>query len=643
MDRSSTLESGPSGQKPVSTIPSVTIRFAGDSGDGMQLAGTQFTDVSALVGNDVSTLPDFPAEIRAPAGTVAGVSGYQIQFASSDIFTPGDDIDALVAMNPASLKANLRLVKPGGLILANGDAFDAPGLKKAGYEKNPLEDGSLSGYRVVVVPMDTLNAEAVKPSGVTGKGIDRCKNFFALGLTYWLYDRPLQPTIAYLNEKFGKKYPEVAKANIATLEAGFHFGEITELLPIQYHIDRAKLPPGKYRRVTGNEAVALGLATAANLAGKQLFYGSYPITPATTILESLAAMKAFNVVTFQAEDEIAGIGSAIGASFAGSLGATGTSGPGMALKSEAMGLAVMMELPLVIVNVQRGGPSTGLPTKTEQADLFQAVFGRHGECPCPVIAATSPSDCFHAAVEASRIAIKYMTPVILLTDGYLANGAEPFLIPDVSRMEKIVVDHPSAANDPKGFMPYKRDENLVRPWALPGTPGLEHRLGGLEKADGGGAISYDPGNHEKMIHLRQEKVANVKPEGEPWLLSGKRQGKLLIVGWGGTYGSIKAATLDLQQMGKDVSCLQIRYMNPLPEGLGELLKAYDQVLVAELNLGQLAMFLRSQYLMDFKQLNKVRGLPFSVNDIVNAAIEVLEGKKAAKKEEVEEEVEAGGG
>jgi len=609
----------------------------------MQLAGTQFTDVSALVGNDVSTLPDYPAEIRAPAGSVAGVSGYQIQFASSDIFTPGDDVDALVAMNPASLKANLRLVKPGGLILANGDAFNVVGLKKAGYEKNPLEDGSLSGYRVVVVPIDLLNAEAVKASGITGKAIDRCKNFFALGLTYWLYDRPLQPTITYLNDKFGKKHPEVAVANIATLEAGFHFGETTELLPVQYHIDRAKLPAGKYRRVTGNEAVALGLTCAAQLAGKQLFYGSYPITPATTILESLAAMKAFNVVTFQAEDEICAMGSIIGAAFAGSLAATGTSGPGMALKAEAIGLAVMMELPMVIVNVQRGGPSTGLPTKTEQADLYQAMFGRHGECPCPVIAATSPSDCFHAAVEACRIAIKYMTPVVLLTDGYLANGAEPFLIPDVSRMDKIIVEHPVEPNDPKGYMPYKRNADGVRPWALPGTPGLEHRLGGIEKSDNIGAISYDPANHDKMIHLRHDKIANLKPAGDPWFLTGKTSGKLLLLGWGGTHGSIKSGVLELQALGKDVSAVQLRYLNPLPKELGELLKNFDHVLVPELNLGQLAMMLRSQFLLDVKQLNKVRGLPFSVNDIVNGAMEILEGKKTEVETEIAQEVEAGGG
>jgi 2-oxoglutarate ferredoxin oxidoreductase subunit alpha len=607
-------------------LAAVTVRFAGDSGDGMQLAGTQFSDTSALVGNDISTLPDFPAEIRAPAGTVAGVSGYQIQFSSTDIYTPGDDVDALVAMNPAALRSNLRSVRKGGLVIANSDAFHPVELKKAGYDRNPLEDDTLNGWRLVRVAIDTLNAAAVKDTGLVTKQADRCKNFFALGLVYWLYDRPLEPTLAYIDEKFGKKNPAVGLANAAALKAGYHFGETTELLPQQYRVEKAKLAPGTYRKITGNDAVALGLTAAAKLAGKELFYASYPITPASSILEGLAELKNHGVVTFQAEDEICAMGAAVGAAFGGALSATGTSGPGMALKMEAIGLAVMTELPMVIVNVQRGGPSTGLPTKTEQADLLQAVVGRNGECPLPVIAAASPSDCFAATIEAARLAIGYMTPVILLTDGYLANGAEPWLIPSFSKLPPIRVEHPTGPNDPRGFMPYKRDRDLVRPWAVPGTPGLEHRIGGLEKQNVTGSVSYDPANHETMIRLRAAKIAGVKPAGEPYLWTGPRSGRLLLIGWGGTYGAIKAATLELRRGGLEVAHCHLRYLNPLPADLEDLLNSFDRVLAPELNLGQLRMLLRARFLVDVKGFGKVRGQPFAIHDIVHAARAVLAGQ-----------------
>jgi len=605
------------------TVPSVTIRFVGDSGDGMQLVGTQFSDVSALIGNDISTLPDYPSEIRAPAGTVAGVSGFQVQFASTDVFTPGDEVDTLVAMNPAALKANLSSVRTGGHLIVNEDAFVPAELKKAGYTDNPLENDSLANYRLVKVPVDRISAEALKTSGLTPKQIDRCKNFFALGVVCWLYDRPLEPTLQYIEAKFAKKTPAVAAANKVVLQVGYDYSETAELFPVQYRIDKAKLPKGRYRKVTGNEAVALGLVTAAKLAGKELFYGSYPITPATDILHNLAGMKAHGVVTFQAEDEICAIGSTIGAAYGGALAATGTSGPGMALKTEAIGLAVMTELPLVIVNVQRGGPSTGLPTKTEQSDLFQAVLGRNGECPCPVIAATSPSDCFNAAVEASAIAIRYMTPVILLTDGYIANSAEPWLIPNVSDMPKIKVEHPTDATT---YHPYSRNEDGARPWAIPGTPGLEHRIGGLEKEDITGNLSGDPANHHRMVTLRAEKVANVRPAGASYLMTGPEQGDILLLGWGGTHGAIKAATLALRAQGVSASACQVRYVNPLPQQLGELLKRFKRVLVPELNLGQLATLIRARYLIDVVSFSKVRGQPFAVSEIVRAANECLEGK-----------------
>jgi 2-oxoglutarate ferredoxin oxidoreductase subunit alpha len=612
--------------KPVTTLPSVTVRFAGDSGDGMQLAGTQFTDTSALVGNDISTLPDFPAEIRAPAGTLAGVSGYQVHFSSTDIFTPGDDVDALVAMNPAALKTNLRSVKDGGIVIVNEDAFGPNDLKKAGYAANPLDDGSLKKYRLIKVPINKLNAAATKETGLGTKDQDRCKNMFALGLVYWLYGRPIEPTIDHINAKFAAKKAVVAQANILTLKAGYHYGETTELFAQQYQVPKAKLPAGTYRKITGNEATAIGMITASKLANKQLVYCSYPITPASDILHALSAQKNFNVITFQAEDEIAAIGAAIGASFGGALGCTGTSGPGVALKSEAIGLAVMTELPCVVIDVQRGGPSTGLPTKTEQADLLQVMYGRNGECPVPVIAAATAADCFAAIIEAFTIAVKYMTPVVFLSDGYLANGAEPWLVPDVSKLPRIEVNHPTEKNDDKGFMPYKRDENKVRPWAIPGTPGLEHRIGGLEKQDVTGNVNYEPMNHEHMVRTRAAKVAGIKPVGPDILWTGPEKGDVLIIGWGSTYGAIKAATLQLREQHVDVSAAHIRYLNPLPDRIADLAKNFKHVLIPEMNLGQLRLLLRGHYLMDAKGLNKVKGQPFMVNEIVDGVQAVLHGR-----------------
>ncbi len=609
----------------ITTLPAVTIRFAGDSGDGMQLAGTQFTDTSALVGNDISTLPDFPAEIRAPAGTLAGVSGFQIHFSSTDIFTPGDQVDALVAMNPAALRTNLKSVKSGGIVIVNEDAFGPADLKKADYEKNPLEDGSVSGNcRLIKVPINRMTTAAAKDTGLGAKDINRCKNMFALGLCYWLYGRPLDATLQYINEKFAKK-PAVVAANTAVLKAGYAFGETTELFNEQYQVPKAKLAPGTYRKITGNEAVAIGMVAAAKLANKELVYCSYPITPASDVLHSLSAMKNFGVITFQAEDEIAAIGAAIGASFGGALGVTGTSGPGVALKTEAIGLAVMTEMPVVILNVQRGGPSTGLPTKTEQADLTQAIFGRNGESPLPVIAASSPADCFNAAIEAFAIATKYMTPVMLLTDNYIANGSEPWLIPQFDKLPRIVVEHPTQKNNDGGFMPYKRNANGARPWAIPGTPGLEHRIGGLEKQDLTGNVNYEPTNHEKMVRLRAAKIANIKPAGQDLLFTGPETGDVLVLGWGSTYGAVKAAVLELQSQNVSVSACHLRYLNPLPQRLEQVLKKFKHVLIPELNLGQLRLIIRSRYLVDAKGLNKVRGQPFTIGDITNGVRAILKG------------------
>jgi 2-oxoglutarate ferredoxin oxidoreductase subunit alpha len=609
--------------KSVSRLGSATIRFAGDSGDGMQLAGTQFTDTSAAVGNDISTLPDFPAEIRAPAGTLAGVSGYQIHFSSSEIYTPGDEVDALVAMNPAALRTNIKSVRAGGIVIVDVDAFGPTDLRKAGYPTNPLEDDSLSGFRVVRVPINKMTLGATKETGLGAKDADRCKNMFALGLVYWLYGRPMDLTLQHIRQKFANK-PAVADANSLALKAGYNYGEITELFTEQYQVPKAKLSPGKYRKITGNEALAMGMVAASKLAEKQLVYCSYPITPASDILHHLASGKDFGVITFQAEDEIAAVGAAIGASFGGALGASGTSGPGIALKSEGMALAVMTELPLVVIDVQRGGPSTGLPTKTEQADLLQVLFGRNGECPVPVIAACSPSDCFQAAIEAFTIATKYMTPVVLLSDGYIANGAEPWLIPDVSKLPKISIQHPHANGS--AFQPYQRDAHLVRPWALPGTPGLEHRLGGLEKQDVTGSVSYDPANHEHMVRTRAAKVAGIQPVGHDLLWTGPEHGDVLVIGWGSTFGAIKAATLQLQADGLAVSALHVRYLNPLSSRLGEIMKSFRHILVPELNLGQLRLLLRARFLVEAKGLNKVRGQPFTIAEIARGVRAMLAGK-----------------
>lgn len=627
-------------KKAVTTLSAVTVRFAGDSGDGMQLAGTQFTDTSALVGNDISTLPDFPAEIRAPAGTLAGVSGFQIHFSSTDIFTPGDQLNALIAMNPAALRTNLHSLMPDGILIVNEDAFTPKDLTKAGYATNPLEDGSLQHYRVIKVPINRLTAAAAQETGLGAKDIDRCKNMFALGLVYWLYQRPLEPTTDYINQKFGKK-PAVAQANILALKAGYAFGETTELFNEQYKVPKAQLAPGKYRKITGNEAVAIGMIAASHLCDKELIYCSYPITPASDVLHNLSTFKNYGVVTFQAEDEIAAMGAAIGASFGGGLGCTGTSGPGIALKAEAIGLAVMTELPVVIVDVQRGGPSTGLPTKTEQADLLQVMYGRNGECPVPVIAASSPADCFNATVEAFSIAVRYMTPVIVLTDGYIANGSEPWLIPQFDKLPKIAIQHPSEKNDERGFMPYKRNEDLARPWAIPGTAGLEHRIGGIEKQDITGNVNYEPANHEKMVRIRQAKVDNLQPAGPDILWTGPTSGDVLIVGWGSTHGAVKAAVLEMRESGMNVSACHIRYVNPLPAKLGELLEGFKHVLIPEMNLGQLRTLIRSRYLVDAKGLNKVRGQPFTIGEIVAGTKALLNGKAGRYEVAMTAEADAG--
>ena len=601
---------------------SVVIRFAGDSGDGMQLTGSQFTTESALAGNDIGTLPDYPAEIRAPAGTLAGVSGFQINFSSLDIFTPGDNPDVLVVMNPAALKVNIKDLKSGGLLLADLDGFDQGNLKKAGYDSNPLEDGSLQKHQVVSVDMTGLTLRALEDLKLSNKVAARCKNFFALGLCSWLYSRPIEPTIKWIEEKF-KKTPELVEANVRVLKAGYHFGETTEMFAVQYEVKPARIAPGTYRNITGNSALALGLVAAARKAGLRLFLGSYPITPASDILHELAQYKNYDVYTFQAEDEIAGVCSALGASFGGSLGVTTSSGPGIALKQEAIGLAVMVELPLVICNVQRGGPSTGLPTKTEQADLFQAIFGRNGECPVPVIAASTPADCFAMAYEAARIAITYMTPVILLTDGYLANGAEPWNIPRFEELPPIPV---SFRTDPEGFFPYARDpKTLARPWVRPGTPGLEHRIGGIEKQDVTGNISYDPANHELMTHNRARKVAAVAQDIPPTTVHGESSGDLLVIGWGSTYGAITAAVEELRAQGTRVSHVHLRYLNPLPSDLAGILQDFKKILVPEMNLGQLRMLLRATYLVDAVGLNKIQGQPFKVSEIVEGIRRALEG------------------
>ncbi|MEG8946113.1 2-oxoacid:acceptor oxidoreductase subunit alpha [Rosettibacter firmus] len=608
--------------KVIQIVEDVTVRFAGDSGDGMQLTGSQFTDTTAVVGNDLSTLPDFPAEIRAPAGSLSGVSGFQLHFSSKDIQTPGDTPDVLVAMNPAALKVNLKDLKPNATIIINSSAFDSKNLRLANYETNPLEDGSLSGYNVIPVPLTQLTMSALEDLNLSTKEKERCKNFFALGLMYWMFNRPIDITMRWIETKF-KNRPELVEANKRALQAGYNYGDTTEIFTTRYEIKAAKLPKGIYRNISGNEATALGFVTASLKSGLKLFLGSYPITPASEILQELSKYKEYDVITFQAEDEISGISAAIGAAFAGALAITTTSGPGFSLKTEALGLAVMTELPLVVVDVQRSGPSTGMPTKTEQADLLQAMFGRHGEAPLVVLAAQSPADCFYMAIEASKIAIEHMTPVILLTDGYLAFGSEPLRIPKFEELPEIKVNF---RTDPTNFYPYQRDENLVRPWAIPGTPGLEHRIGGLEKRNIYGNISYEPENHEEMVRVRKQKVDNVQKVIPDLVVEGEQEGELLVLSWGSTYGAIKEAIENIKSKGYKASQAHLRYINPFPKNLGDVLNRFKKILIPELNMGHLAFIIRSKFLKDVIQLNKVQGRPFKVSEIENKIIEVLGGK-----------------
>jgi 2-oxoglutarate ferredoxin oxidoreductase subunit alpha len=612
---------------PTQTIEDVVIKFAGDSGDGMQLTGSQFTNNTALIGADLSTFPDFPAEIRAPQGTLPGVSGFQLHFSSNRIYTPGDSCDVLVAMNAAALKVNLKALKPGGMIIADTAGFDAKNLRLANYTDgdNPLENGSLTGYELHKIDITKLSREALKELTLGMKEKDRAKNMFVLGFLYWLYNRDMTSTMSFLNDKFGKKQ-DILDANIKSLQAGYNYGDTVEAFTTRYQVSKAKLAPGHYRNITGNTALAYGLIAASRKSALPMFLGTYPITPASDILHELARFKHFGIRTFQAEDEIAGITTAIGAAYGGSLGITTTSGPGMALKGEAMGLAVMLEIPLLIVNVQRGGPSTGLPTKTEQSDLMQAYYGRNGECPMPIVSASTPSDCFAAAYEAVRIAVQHMTPVILLTDGYIANGAEPWKFPQSKDLEEIQVSFKRGLDDNElKYLPYQRDEKLVRPWAVPGTKGLEHRIGGLEKEDVTGNVSYDPDNHEKMVKIRQAKVdmiANHIPDQT--LDSGPESGDILILGWGSTYGAIKSAAQILQSGGKSVAHAQLRHMRPFPKNLGEMLKRYKKVIVPELNNGQLVKIIRDQFLIDAIPYNKIKGVPFSKSELVSFVGEQLE-------------------
>lgn len=624
-------------EKKVEQLESVVIRFCGDSGDGMQLVGTQFTNVSAAFGNDVSTLPDFPAEIRAPAGTLAGVSGYQLNFSSQDIFTPGDQVDTLVAMNPAALKTNVSDLRRGGTLIVNIDEFDKGNLQKAGYSGDPFEDPAIAQkYHVHKVPMTRLTRDAVAGLGLSQKDSDRCKNFFALGLVYWLYDRDRQPTEAWITDKF-KKNQAIQEANLRALRGGSNYGFSTEAFTTHYQVPPAKLPPGKYRKITGNEAVAWGLVTAAKLAGKTLCYSGYPITPASDILHELAMMKNFRVRTFQAEDEIAAMSATVGAAFAGEIAVTASSGPGICLKGEAMGLGVMTELPMIIVDVQRGGPSTGLPTKTEQSDLLLAMFGRNGDSPMPILAASGPGDCFYLVQEAVRIAVEFMTPVLFLSDGYIANGAEPWMIPKISELKPVKVVHPpgKATNGShdgvngegeNGFMPYARNEKLARPWAIPGTPGLEHRVGGLEKSDVTGNVDYSPSNHHHMVMTRVNKVAGIANYIPLQEVEGPESGDLLVLSWGGTCGAVRTAVQTALGLGKSVAHCHLRYMNPFPRNLGEILKKYKKVLIPELNTGQLRLLIRAKFLVDAVGFNKIQGKPFLVNEIVEKIDAMLESK-----------------
>ncbi len=606
--------------KAIEEIDSVTIRFAGDSGDGMQLTGTQFTDASAIFGNDLATLPDFPAEIRAPAGTVAGVSAFQVHFSSHDIKTPGDDLDVLVAMNAAALKANIADLEVGGILVVDLAGFTEKDLEKAEYRSNPLIDGSLTGFRMIDVDITGLTVKAVEPTGLKGRSAELCKNFFTLGMMFWLYDRPMEHTLEWINVKFGPKSkykdkPEIAAANHAALTAGYNYAETVELIASHYRVRKADLPKGKYRKISGNEATVFGLIAASKQAGREIYCGSYPITPASDILHGLSRYKNFGVTTFQAEDEIAAVASAVGASFAGSLGVTATSGPGICLKSEAVGLAVMTELPLIVIDVQRGGPSTGLPTKTEQSDLLLNLFGRSGDSPVAILAARSPSDCFAMAFEACRIAIKYMTPVVLLSDGYIANGSEPWTIPDPDKLPPI---EPMLAKPGETFLPYERDEKTgARKWALPGTPGHEHRIGGLEKSRKTGGISYDADNHQAMTLERHAKIAGIAVDIPEQTVEGNTDASLLVVSWGGTYGAVSTAVEDCNRGGIPVAHAHLNYLNPLPANLGEVLRKYKQVVIPELNMGQLRLLLSGTFGIPIQGINQVRGKPFRISYLVD--------------------------
>ncbi len=615
-----TTEIIPAHEGAVLELERVTIRFCGDSGDGMQLTGTQFTRTAAAFGNDVSTMPDYPAEIRAPAGSLPGVSGFQISFSSEEIYTPGDQPDVLVAMNPAALKTNISDLPAGGALIVNQDAFTTQNLTKAGYAASPLTDGSLKQFTVFEIPISTLNARALEGLDMTNKQVDLTKNFFALGIMFWLYERSMDPTLRWIEDKFGGK-PVFAQANARALKAGYAFGETTEIFHTHYRVKPAHLPPGTYRNITGNEATALGFVTAARLARRDLFYGSYPITPASDILHQLSGYKNFGVKTFQAEDEIAAIGSAIGASYGGAMGMTASSGPGIALKTEAMGLAVMVELPIVVVDVQRAGPSTGMPTKTEQADLLQLMFGRNSDSPIPIVAPATPGECFDYAIEAWRIALKYMTPVAYMSDAFLATGAEPWKIPDIDDLPNIAVENWTVKET---FHPYNRDPaTLARPWAVPGTPGLEHRIGGLEKADITGNVSYDPENHHRMQTLRAQKVAGIADDIPDLQVYGPPRGELLILGWGSTYGAIRSAVERLQAEGQSVSHAHMRHLNPFPRNTGDVLTSFKKVLLPEVNLGQLRLLMRARYLIDVVGLNRVRGKPFRISEIEEAARLIL--------------------
>src|ERR1700689_2529890 len=607
-------------QRKREVLDRAVIRFCGDSGDGMQITGSQFTNTVALYGNDLATLPDFPAEIRAPAGTLPGVSGFQVQFSSTDVYTPGDSVDVLIAMNPAALKMNVKDLRTNGVLIVNSDSFAQGDLNKAHMTSNPLEDHSLDGYRLFAVPLEKLTHAALDGLGLDAKSMNRCKNFFALGMCYWLYNRPMDHTYAWLDDKF-RTNPLLAEANKRAMKAGHTYCEATEAFQVSYEIPPAKLAPGTYRNLSGNQALAMGFVAAARQAGVPLFLGSYPITPASDILHELSGYKNFNVLTFQAEDEIAAVTSAIGASYSGCLALTTTSGPGMALKTEAMGLAMMVELPLVICDIQRGGPSTGLPTKTEQADLLQALYGRNSEAPIPVVAPSSPGDCFWIALEASRIAIKHMVPVIILSDGYLANGAEPWKVPTIDELPEIPVHFET---NPEGFLPYRRDPvTLSRPWAVPGPPGMEHRIGGIEKQDVTGNIDYEPLNHEHMVRLRAAKVEAVADDIPPGVPEGDQSGDLLIIAWGSTHGPITAALNAQREKGRSIGHVHLRHLNPLPRDLGDVIKRFKKVLVPEMNMGQLLMILRAKYLVDAQGYNKIQGKPFKTSEIENKIEQML--------------------